>query len=381
MRPARVLAFLILSLVIISLAGCGSSSSSPPAPPAGDFALSLSPQSIFLPIEAGNSTVQITITAINNFSQPVTASISGLPTGVTTSPASPFSVTPGSPQVVVFSAAAGTPVGVQNVTVQGNSGTLNHTAALALSTANPSYAYVSTGYANQPPYNLTGFAVDPNTGALTTVAGAAQTFTNMPVDIAAASETGGAFVFALYPNGDGTYTLASYRVDAGTGALTPLQTINYPAGTMQSSLAVHPSGTYLYVMQAGCVLAYLIDPASGNLTQSSCSPVQLNASLVVVPPGNFAYQVTGSAIPPTSWFIFSVNQADGSLTLANSYSLQSGGGSLFTDPQGRAIYQTIGPLGPFACGSFAIWSIDPGSGALTNLRLLRAALRTGIGYV
>ncbi len=305
--------------------------------------------------------------AVNGFSQSVSISFSGLPNGVSTSPALPLQLSPGSNQTITLTAAAGMTPSVANVSAQGTSGTLSHTASFSLSVASPSYAYLATGYPGQPPYDLVGFSIDGNTGALSQVPGSPVSLSAMPIDLAVASETGGGFVFALIPgSASQTYSLQSYSVDTATGALTPLQTINYPPQTNQSGLAIDPAQKYLYVTQSGSIIAYTIDPNTGNLTQSSSSAVQFGSNLVIPVPGTFAYSLSPSPLAP-SWFIYTVNQNDGSLALLHSYSSGVSGGALSTDPQGRALYEIIGPMGLGSCGGFVIWAIDPSSGALTEL--------------
>jgi hypothetical protein len=374
MKRWRVVPFVVALSLLGVLLGCGGSSQpapSPPPPPQQDFALSLSVNSVFVPLGIGSGTVQISVQAVNGFNQSATVSFSGLPNGVSTSPALPVMVSPGTNATITLSAASGTTIGVQKITVQATSGTLSHTASFSLSIANPSYAYLPTGYPNQPPYDLVGFAVDANTGALSQVPGSPVSLSATPVDVAVASETGGAFVFALIPDSaSGTVTLQSYSVDAATGALTPLQTISYPPNAYQSLLAVHPSGKFLYVMEAGCLLAYSIDPATGNLTQASCSSSLLNfgpgQSFIVAPPGGFGYQSQSIPFPASTLYVYSINETDGSVTLQQSIP-DSGPGPLLTDPQGRALYELGGPLGPGFCGFVTIWAIDPSNGGLTNL--------------
>jgi len=309
------------------------------------------------------------VQAVNGFNQAVSVSFTGLPRGVSTSPALPVMISPGSPKTITLNAASSASAGVQNISVMGTSGSLNHSASFAVSVADPSYAYLATGYPGQPPYDLVGFSVDANSGALAQVPGSPISLSAEPVDLAIATETGGAFVFALIPDSaSGTVALQSYRVDSATGALTALQTINYPPNTNQSLLAVHPSQSFLYVLQDGCLLAYLIDPATGNLTQASCSSLLAsgpNHSFVVAPPGNYAYELETDPLPE-SFFIYQVSQSDGSVTPILGLQFNFGG-TLFTDPQGRALYQIIGPLGVGSCGQFAIWQIDPNSGVVNSV--------------
>jgi hypothetical protein len=155
-------------------------------------------------------------------------------------------VNPGTNQIITLTATATTPAAVKNISVQGSTGKLNQTANFSLSVAAASYAYLATGGPNQPPYDLSGFAVDANTGALTQVPGSPLSLPNAAIDLAVASETGGAFVFALLSDSaTQTVTLQSYSVNTASGALTALQSISYPPQTGQTNLTVSPSQKFL----------------------------------------------------------------------------------------------------------------------------------------
>ena len=111
--------------------GCGGSSSGPP-PPLADFSLSLSSNSISIAQGASSSAVNVSVNPMNGFSGAVQVAINALPSGVTSNPASPFSVTAGASTSVVFGASATAPTGNFTVSVQGTSGALSHGASLAL---------------------------------------------------------------------------------------------------------------------------------------------------------------------------------------------------------------------------------------------------------
>jgi IPT/TIG domain len=83
----------------------------------------------------GNSSspVNITIDPINGFTGTVQVTLSGIPSGVTTSPATPLSIAGGQSAAVVFGAAPNATAGTFNLTAQGTSGSLSHSAPLALS--------------------------------------------------------------------------------------------------------------------------------------------------------------------------------------------------------------------------------------------------------
>jgi hypothetical protein len=370
MKPVRIFGAINIVILTATLIGCGGSSSPmPPSPPA-DFILAVSPQKLFVPIGAGSGSVQVSIQAVNNFTQSVSVSMSGLPAGVTTSPASPFMVTPGSNQTVTFTAANGSLPSVSNVTVSGSAGSLSHNSTLAVSIAKPSFAYVPTGNApSNPPYNLTGFAVDANTGAVSQVPGDPVSLAGASYDLAVASEPNSSFVYLLFlDNTQSVYTLNGYSVDPATGVLTALQTFSYPYASAASAVVVHPSEKFLYVVQSPCTLIYTIDPATGNLTQSSCATVP-GRSLAMTPSGQFAYSIAGDYIA-SNMYIYTVDQDTGALTQIQSFD-SSGGASFaglpYTDPFGRALYSLLTPVPGIGgvCSGIDIWTIDPNTGSLT----------------
>lgn len=102
------------------------------APPPPDFALALSPAALTLTTGATGQQVSVSVSAINSFTAPVNVAISALPPGVTATP-STLTVTPGTPQSFTLSAAASAATGSTSVTFSGASGTLQHSATLALS--------------------------------------------------------------------------------------------------------------------------------------------------------------------------------------------------------------------------------------------------------
>jgi hypothetical protein len=127
--PAAVL----LSLALLC-GSCGGSSSSPPPPPppAADFTLNLSSNSISIIQNASSPPVNVTVNPLNGFSGTVQVALNALPSGVTSNPASPFSVASGASTAVVFAASATAATGNFTISVQGASGALTHSASLAV---------------------------------------------------------------------------------------------------------------------------------------------------------------------------------------------------------------------------------------------------------
>ncbi|MFC5863825.1 beta strand repeat-containing protein [Acidicapsa dinghuensis] len=99
--------------------------------PAPDFSLSASPTSLTITAGQSGSKVQLTASALNSFTGNVAVSITGLPSGVTASP-STLTLTPGVAQSTTLAAAGTAPASTATITFTGTSGTLRHSATVAL---------------------------------------------------------------------------------------------------------------------------------------------------------------------------------------------------------------------------------------------------------
>jgi phospholipase C len=120
-----------IASLVVSLTACGGGSSSASSMQA-DFQISttaLSPSSVAIPSSASST---ITTTAVGGFNGSAALSCSGLPGGVNCS-FSPLMVTgSGTSQLTVDTSSTATTPGTYSFTVQGTSGSLNHTAPLTL---------------------------------------------------------------------------------------------------------------------------------------------------------------------------------------------------------------------------------------------------------
>ena len=101
------------------------------APPPPDFSLAVSPASLTIVAGATGSPVSILATPLNSFSGTVAVTITGLPTGVTANPAT-LTLSPGTAQNTTLTAGAGAVAATPTVTFTGTTGSLTHTATLAL---------------------------------------------------------------------------------------------------------------------------------------------------------------------------------------------------------------------------------------------------------
>jgi uncharacterized protein (TIGR03437 family) len=101
---------------------------------------------------------------------------------------------------------------------------------------------------------------------------------------------------ALGANGP---SIAEFSIDPNTGALTLLSSVPLTPGTGPQGAAIDAAGSFLFVAQAGPgnVGVYSIDPSAGTLSPVPGSPFAAlpNVSKVVVhPSGKFAYASTGA---------------------------------------------------------------------------------------
>ena len=145
LAKARISNLLLLSLVLGAMScgagGAGSGSSFSPTP---DFSLSLNPSSLTIPTGSA-SILAVSVSASNGFTSPVSVQISGMPSGVSTSPAT-ITVSPGTPLRVTLSAASAAALGKVNLTFTGTAVNLRHAAQLGLSVIAGISAPVRTRY-------------------------------------------------------------------------------------------------------------------------------------------------------------------------------------------------------------------------------------------
>jgi hypothetical protein len=101
------------------------------APPPPDFSLALSPNSLSLQAGGAGQPTSVSATALNGFSGTINISLTNLPAGVNASPTT-LNLTPGTSQSITFTATASASAGSASVSVTGESGSLTHSAVLAL---------------------------------------------------------------------------------------------------------------------------------------------------------------------------------------------------------------------------------------------------------
>ncbi len=163
-------------------------------------------------------------------------------------------------------------------------------------------------------------------------------------------------------------SVSLHDANGGTGSLSAVQTAA-PAGIAPVSVAVDPSGKFLYVANflSFDISEYTIDPGNGTLTLIR-APISTGAGksplfVGVHPSGRFAYVAT-LLNNPTSGEVtpYSIDATTGALTaLSDGVFAGREPSSIAIAPSGRFAY--VADFGTDVVWTFAI---DPATGALTN---------------
>ena len=274
MRHSRVPLLCLLCLCLIALvAGCGSTVSGGGSTDSGTFTLGAEPA---LTIAQGQSiTLTVTPTSANQFTGSIQVSVSGLPAGVTVSPAN-ATVAMGSSTTFTLTAAADAAVGTSTVKVYGSSGTLSANTSVALTvtattppgdgkftlTAAPTTLSLTPGASGQVTLSSTA------SGSLSgTIAIAVN---NLPTGVTASPST-----ISLTPNNPVVVTLTAASDAPAT--VTPAQvTFVGTSGTQSAQATVALTVTSItpptggdFMLAASPATLMLMPGASGNVTLSS----------------------------------------------------------------------------------------------------------------
>jgi YVTN family beta-propeller protein len=205
---------------------------------------------------------------------------------------------------------------------------------------------------------VTIFTINGTTGALTSV-GTIAAGTG-PDSVAV--DPSGKFVYVANENdtSGGAGNVSMYTIDATNGALTSTGTIT--AGTYPVSVAVDPAGEFAYVANYGSndVSMYTIDATTGALTSIGTIAAGTNpGSVAVDPAGKFAY-VTNNGSNDVS--MYTINATTGALTSTGTIAAGSQPTSIAVHPSGNFAFVTNA-----GSNSVSMYSIDAGTGALTLL--------------
>ncbi|HEV2578003.1 MAG TPA: aryl-sulfate sulfotransferase [Acidobacteriaceae bacterium] len=327
MRPARLALFL-------PLVACGCSSiSSPTASP--NFTVAAAPTTLALQSGGAPRALTVTVNPVDGFASPVTVALSGLPTGITASPAT-LSVAPGQLAQFQLSAAKSTPtVSSAPVTVMATSGTMSSSAVATLAiTSAPTPDFSLAASPTSLSLQAGGSArsvtvtVDPVNGFTDPVS---VSLTGLPAGVTATPAT-----VSVTPG-----QLAQFQVSASKSAATTSSasitvtgadgSLSHTAATALAitsasvpdfSLTSAPTAISLQAGGSARSVTVTVDPVNGFTDPVSVSLTGLPAGVTATPatvsvtPGQLAqFQVSASkSAATTSSASITVTGADGSLT-------------------------------------------------------------------
>jgi 6-phosphogluconolactonase len=214
---------------------------------------------------------------------------------------------------------------------------------------------------------ISGYAINPTTGALTPIPGSPFTVGTNPN--AVALDTTSKFLYvanALSSN------ISAFSVDPSTGALTPLPGSPFATGYTPDAIAVYPLGNFLYIANqlSDNIWAYQIDSETGTLTPISGSPFFAGhspTSLTMDPLGRFLYVSGDDRLTPYFSFTgFTINSTTGALTPIPAGDLvwdDLGPLGAVIDPTGKFFYGINYWIPDWALSSLAV---NPATGGLTS---------------
>jgi cellulose 1,4-beta-cellobiosidase len=261
-----------------------------------EFTISVSPASLTLP-PGTNPTATITVTSLFGFTGSVSLSASGLPAGVSAN-FSPSSVNGSGAIIVNFNAQTSTPAGVTNISINGVSGALAHSAPLVLTIPGASDFSLSAA-----PTSLT-----VNRGAT-----ASSSITVTPI---------GGFAGSVTLSGSGlpAGVTATFNPNPATGASSLTFTASATAATGTANVLVTgTSGALSHSTAIALTVAVTAQPdfslsaTNATVTQGGTS----NSAVIITPVNGFTGSVTLSVgtLPAGVTATFSPNPATGVSTL------------------------------------------------------------------
>jgi 6-phosphogluconolactonase (cycloisomerase 2 family) len=208
-----------------------------------------------------------------------------------------------------------------------------------------------------------GFTVNSTTGALSAMAG--SPFSDGSVLRESVVDPSGNFLYAI--SNITLNTISVFSINSSSGALTPIMgsPFQLPMSGLAYSVAVHPSGKFLYVSfpQSEQIAAWSIDASTGTPTVVPGSPFASGVasgdapnSLSVAPSGEFLYALSGGA----TVFGFSIDASSGALSTVNGSPFTLSTGYVAIDPSSQFLYAADANA-----DTVAGFNINSSTGALT----------------
>lgn len=210
---------------------------------------------------------------------------------------------------------------------------------------------------NTPP-NVTGFRIT-SSGQLVN---ASRAILSSPPNGCVVFEPTGRYAYVANGN-----VVNAYALDTSSGILSVVPGSPFAAGDGAEQVAMDPMGRFLYVSNNGLntgvstIIAYQIDPTTGQLTALPSIPVTNYLNYITIhPSGKFAYvsYTDGKTITP-----YSIDQKTGALSVLPGPSSVSPGNNpsrVVFSPLGDKLYVSTTEK------TLVTYSVDPATGLLTQ---------------
>ena len=254
-----------------------------------------------------------------------------------------------------FSNWTGDVTGTANPTTVTMNGNKTVTANFAF------YKYFAYVVNETIPGIVSGYTINSTTGALAAIAASPFAAGSNPYSIAV--DPTGNFVYVA--NGY-SYDVSGYTIDSATGALTAIAASPFAAGSNPYSVAVDPTGRFVYVVNeySNDVSGYTINSTTGALAAIAASPFAAGSNPVFVaidPKGKFVYVVNEYSNDVSG---YTINSTTGALAAiaASPFAAGSNPYSMAVDPTGKFAY--VVNLGSWTLSAYTINST---TGALTPI--------------
>ena len=214
-----------------------------------------------------------------------------------------------------------------------------------------------------------GLSVTPATGALNLVSGSPFPADDMPY--AVILHPSGKFLYTENTSGNSflLQSISGFSVDPSSGALTPLPGSPFapPANAQLPGFAMHPSGKFLYASTANTgngILGWSVDATNGALTvlpASPFAPVTMPFGMTFAPSGKFVY--ASNPLGGGGILGFTIDAGSGTLTSITGSPFDPGVilGDCIVDPSGKFLLASDGKN-----QAIDVFSIDSSTGALTS---------------
>jgi 6-phosphogluconolactonase len=222
--------------------------------------------------------------------------------------------------------------------------------------------------ANHGSNSVSGFKVDPMTGALTSTGPAIAVAAAGPTAILA--HPGGHFIYVGSddPTSRAPNKVTAYQVDLATDSLTAVGASNTD-GAGLLAMSIDPSGRFLYTANtlSDDISVFSINPCSGALSKvganvASAFPV----SLTLDPAGKFLYVAAGGSDPSIQTFrIDAASGAPEKIEDLRGVSPPWGLKALKLDVTGKFLFLVT--VGQASASSLSTLAVDPGTGIPTAI--------------